>query len=140
MPAAPLRLVLSVLLRGAIFDHALKTPHRECCGLLIGSGEGDVAVARIHPVRNIAAAPEKRFEIDPQEQFDLLRSLRGASSRIVGHYHSHPGGPPKPSAHDLAMAHDPEAVWVIVGLEPRALTAFVCRDQSKGFVQIPVTF
>jgi len=132
-------LVLPGAVRAQIFEHARQTPTAECCGLLIGAGISTVAVARIQPTRNVAAEPSRRFEIDPQEQFNLLRGLRGTAQRIVGHYHSHPQGVPAPSNFDLAMAHDPEAVWLIVGLTPEALGAFCCPDQAVGFVPVPIT-
>ncbi len=33
---------------------------------------------------------------------------------ILGHVHSHPDSPATPSAEDLAMAHDPDMLWLIV--------------------------
>lgn len=133
----PARLVLPQAVRAAIFDHARREPDIECCGLLIGTGEGVVVAARVHPTRNASCRPQRRFEIDPQEQFDLLRSLRGSAERIIGHYHSHPGGPARPSEHDRAMAHDPEAIWLVVAL-PDDLGAFVCAEGQNGFVPLPL--
>src|SRR5262245_48041737 len=75
-------------------------PH-ECCGLLLGEGEGDVTVTKVIPVPNVAEDPRRAFAIDPQMQFDLLRATRGQTQRIIGHYHSHPDGQAAPSVHDL---------------------------------------
>jgi len=138
---APARtLILPAPLAARILDHAARASAAECCGLLIGGGEGDIRVAEIAPAANCAADPTRRFEIDPQVQFDWLRRLRGSRRRIVGHYHSHPGGPATPSAHDLAMAHDPEAIWVIAVPRPLArLAAFQCPDPARGFVPVPIT-
>ncbi len=101
----------------------------ECCGLLAGRdgrdggrGSGGVTVNRIVPSPNVAA-PEARlgkkdsFEVDPKVRFGLMRQLEGSGERIVGHYHSHPGRPARPSAHDMDMAFEPELVWLIVGVE-----------------------
>jgi proteasome lid subunit RPN8/RPN11 len=108
---------------------------KECCGLMVGAG---LRVTRAVPAANIAADPARRFDIDPQRQFDLLRALRGTAEQVIGHYHSHPGAPPAPSAHDLAMAHDPEAVWVIVspGQAPDAVAAWRCADPARGFARL----
>ncbi len=88
-------------------------PH-ECCGLLVGEGDADIVVTDVVPTPNIAENPNAAFAIDPQAQFDLLRATRGSQQRVVGHYHSHPDGSAQPSPRDLAMAHDPEAVWVVM--------------------------
>src|SRR6266568_4128437 len=98
-PTLRLSSVHAALLREA----AERAYPRECCGLLVGEGEEDVALCEIVPMENVAATPERRFEIDPQGQFDLLRRLRGTARRIIGHYHSHPNGPADLSAHDLSM-------------------------------------
>ena len=89
----------------------------ECCGLLIGSGAGVVSVIEIRPSANLAADRRIGFAVDPQIQFDALREFRGTSCRVVGHYHSHPNGQARPSAHDIAMAHEPNAVWMIVPVD-----------------------
>ncbi|MBL8630139.1 MAG: M67 family metallopeptidase [Rhodospirillaceae bacterium] len=136
--AAPSQLILPDAVRDAMIGHAQRTPALECCGLLIGIGDELVTVLEACAVRNIATTPQRRFEIDPQEQFRLLRETRGGDLRIVGHYHSHPEGPPEPSAYDRDMAHDPEAVWCIIGLNPPVVEAFVCPDQAIGFVRLPV--
>jgi proteasome lid subunit RPN8/RPN11 len=91
----------------------------ECCGLLVGRGKGPdgCQVDRVVATANVIEGDRRRgFEIDPQVQFDLLRSLRGKAGRIVGHYHSHPDHPPFPSERDLQMAFEPELFWIIVSV------------------------
>jgi len=131
--SAPLRVILPDEVRLRILAHARQNPAAECCGLLIGTGEEAVHIASAEAAENVAADPAARFEINPQRQFDVLRRLRGTAQRIIGHYHSHPGGPAAPSAHDRAMAHDPEAVWLIVAPETADVAAFICTDQTQGF-------
>jgi proteasome lid subunit RPN8/RPN11 len=109
---------------------------RECCGLLIGhdSAEG-LIVSEIVPTANVAADPVRSFEIDPQSQFETLRRLRGSPLRMIGHYHSHPNGAAELSRHDLAMAHDPTAVWLLIPLaDGRAgpLRGFVCSHSDTA--------
>ena len=56
-----------------------------------------------------------RAEDIAQEVFmSALRRLRGTDRRIVGHYHSLPNGAGALSAHDLAMAYDPTAIWIVI--------------------------
>lgn len=90
---------------------------REACALLLGSEHGDglIEVTRIVVADNIAATPEREFELDPAVHIRLLRELReaGGPERIVGHWHSHPNGRDEPSAKDAAMASDPGMLWLI---------------------------
>ncbi len=92
----------------------------ECCGLLAGIRvpDGTVTVTRIVPSPNVLIGEggrggHDRFEVDPQVRFDLMRTLHGTTEGIVGHYHSHPDHPAKPSEHDLDMAFEPDLIWLI---------------------------
>ena len=106
----------------------------EACGLLIGRQvEDGYEITRHVPSRNLAAAPENRFEIDPLLQLHWQKTLRGTDAAVIGHYHSHPRGTPGPSATDIAEAHDPGLLWLITGLEPlttRAFTLDARADQA----------
>jgi proteasome lid subunit RPN8/RPN11 len=42
------------------------------------------------------------------------RAARAGGPALVGHYHSHPGGSPVPSARDAAAA-EPGSYWIIAG-------------------------
>lgn len=87
---------------------------RECCGLIEGTREGaHIEIYALHPCRNLAHGDDA-FEIDPGEQFRLMRELRGTDRAIVGCYHSHPNGRPEPSARDLAAASEEGFLWLIV--------------------------
>lgn len=91
----------------------------ESCGLLVGRrlACGTVEVSEAHPGANVAdVARHRRFEIDPALRFRLMRTLAGGTETIVGHYHSHPDQPAVPSGHDLAMAFEPELVWLITSI------------------------
>lgn len=114
----------------------------ECCGLLIGTRDesGRVDVTDVVPAENHADDPH-RFLIDPQVQFDWMRKLRGTARRIVGHYHSHPNGEPRPSAYDGEMALDADQVWLIVAVEDGAAgdaRTFVSQAEVPKFLEIPL--
>lgn len=111
----------------AIREHAARAYPHEACGLLLGRRDGERRrVSRIVPSANVAAEPDRRFEIDPALRFRLMRERREraggegaadpAAEEIIGHYHSHPDGAAAPSATDLAMAYEPELVWLIVAV------------------------
>jgi proteasome lid subunit RPN8/RPN11 len=96
---------LPLAFRSQIFAEARAAYPRECCGLLEGSAR---RITALHPTRNLAAAPD-RFEIDPAEQFRLMRAGR----RIVGCYHSHTGGRAEPSPRDAEQASEAGFLWLI---------------------------
>jgi proteasome lid subunit RPN8/RPN11 len=107
---------LSRTLAQAIQSETQSADRHECCGLLLG----DRAVLRIDailPAANVAADPLHRFEIDPATLLAAHKAARAGGPQIVGHYHSHPGGEPVPSATDAAMAQGDDEIWLVVGAE-----------------------
>lgn len=117
---------------------------RECCGLLVGQredgGRPHWLITRVAESENLAAAGrEDRFEVDPRLQIKLQRQLRGSDLRIIGVYHSHPDGEARPSRHDLALANDPELVWIITAVRngrAAETTAHVLAGDGSAFRQI----
>jgi len=104
-PGMTVELFLPSAFRSQILAEARIAYPRECCGLLEGSAEH---ITALHPTRNLAGRPD-RFEIDPAEQFRLRREGR----RIVGCYHSHPGGRAEPSPRDAEQASEAGFLWLI---------------------------
>jgi proteasome lid subunit RPN8/RPN11 len=101
----------------------------ECCGLLEGS-ETPIGwrVDVVHEAANLAETPSRRFLIDPKLQFHLLRSLRGSGRRIIGCFHSHPGGEAMPSEEDRRQARETGFLWLIAGGAGMVqLNAFLCE-------------
>ncbi|MCC7167524.1 MAG: M67 family metallopeptidase [Rhodospirillales bacterium] len=110
----------------------------ECCGILIGRREADrVTVTRLVPSANILANERPdRFEIDPRTRLDAMRQAEAEGLEMVGHYHSHPDHPARPSATDLAAAWEPDLVWLIVAVTkdgPGAIAAFKADDAATRF-------
>lgn len=99
---------------------------RECCGVLHGRGR---RIDAIRPAANVHPSPETRFAIDPQALVDAFRAERAGGPQVLGYYHSHPSGPPEPSATDRAMAAHDGRAWVIVAGEEIRLW----RDHEHGF-------
>lgn len=129
-------LVMPDACRRRIVRHARRETPRECCGFLVGEPG---RVSSIVEATNVSPGTT-RYRVDPREHIALRRALRRDHRKggIVGVYHSHPAGPPIPSETDVAEAHYPEWVYVIVGLGGlRArLRAFGIEDgQSR---EIPV--
>jgi len=92
--------------------HARHEAPNECCGLLVGT---PARVEESVPTKNLAASPS-RFRVDPGEHIALNRRLRGTARHVIGVYHSHPHSAAEPSPADVAEAHYPEFVYLIVSL------------------------
>ena len=111
----------------------------ECCGLIEGiRTEGGWRAAALHEAANLAEDPARRFLIDPQTQFDLMRALRRSENHIIGCFHSHPEGPPEPSATDRADANEDDFLWLIAGGSAQSgftLQAYVFSEET-GFARI----
>lgn len=96
----------------AIVTHARADLPNECCGLLIGtSGRIEESV----PARNVLASPIA-YRLDPVQHFDALRRARAGGRAVIGAYHSHVRTAAEASERDIAEAHDPDLLYVIVSL------------------------
>jgi proteasome lid subunit RPN8/RPN11 len=94
--------------------HAREDLPNECCGMIGGRDGAATSVVR---VENAAASP-LRYEMDPQGQFDALKSIEGAGDELIGIYHSHTRSAAYPSQTDVNEAVMwPEQVYLIVSLE-----------------------
>lgn len=110
-----------VIAGGALIDQiaavAARAYPEECCGLLVGQRrDAAVRIAEAVASPNIATERRRRFEVDPALRLAVMRRLRGTADEIVGHYHSHPDGPPLPSEHDAAMAFEAGMIWLVVAV------------------------
>lgn len=125
--------------RAQIEQEARAAFPRECCGLIEGTRSGDAIQAIVlHATRNMAREPD-RFEVDPADQFRILRAARANGSEIVGCYHSHPNGRAEPSEHDRENAGEEGFVWLIAELTDGGnarLAAFIVR--SGQFVPLTI--
>ncbi len=113
-----------------LLEEAAKAAPAECCGLLLGHG-GMVTVAR--PAANVAADPLRRFEIDPAALFAAHREARSGGPGLLGYFHSHPNGHPRPSATDCEHASGDNRAWAIVA--DGEVTFW--RDGENGFEPLP---
>lgn len=105
-------LELSSMLVEALLAEARNAFPNEACGLLLGEGE---RIESLRSCANVHPDPARHFEIDPRALIDAHRAARGGRPQVLGHYHSHPSGPPEPSATDRKQATRDGRVWAIVG-------------------------
>ena len=103
----------------AIRRHGEETYPHECCGVLLGTMDGDertvTSTARCGNTRN--DSPHNRYHIDPKELVRIQREGRERGLDIVGFYHSHPDHPARWSQTDLAEAHWIGCSYVITSVE-----------------------
>jgi len=91
---------------------AAAASEREVCGLVFGEAG---VVDAVLPVANVASDPTRHFEIDSAAVFDAVRRERDGGPKLLGYFHSHPKGPPIPSATDLRLAASDGKIWLIIG-------------------------
>ncbi|HEY7346967.1 MAG TPA: M67 family metallopeptidase [Ktedonobacterales bacterium] len=124
------KVILSTQARQTIRADMLQRPRIEACGLLVGeiTPAGDWIADDALPLRNTRNS-SVRFEFDSLE---LLEYDMAYGERIVGVYHSHPGGPPYPSGIDtgnMENLQDSPWVWLIASFSGRRSSA---RDDSEA--------
>jgi len=103
---------------------------QECCGILLGDRN---AIVTALPARNVHPEAQTHFEIDPQALIEAHRAARSGGLQVLGYYHSHPAGPPHPSATDRAEAAHDGMVWAIVCADAIGWW----RDTPDGFTALP---
>ena len=135
---------LAELLLRRIEDAAEAAYPEECCGLLIGrrNDAGDLVVTQVEASPNTATDGRRRFEVDPQLRFDLMRRLADMPEDIIGHYHSHPDEAAAPSATDRGMIYEPDLVWLITAVEggrAAETRAYAADAPDHGFREMRLT-
>jgi len=94
-------------------SHAREDLPNECCGMVGGT---DGTASAVVPVANAAASP-LRFEMDPQGQYDALKTIEDAGDELLAIYHSHTKSAAYPSQTDVNQAVNwPDAIYLIVSL------------------------
>lgn len=117
--------VTSGAMATVIEEAALAAPE-EACGLLLGHGD---RVATAVPAANVHPDPVTHFEIDPAALIAAHRAARAGGPAVLGYFHSHPAGHPRPSAVDCEHASGDQRVWAIAA---EGKVTF-WRDGAGGF-------
>ena len=110
---------LPMRLRRKMLRHVRSAVPEEACGFLAGVGltaSGSIAsglnASAVVPVTNQLHSPV-RFIMEPMEQYRAMQWIEQNALEILAIYHSHPSGPPVPSATDLAEHAFPDAYCMI---------------------------
>lgn len=102
-----------------ILNHLQACYPLEGCGLLAGDGETGWVTA-VYPIENSLHSPTA-YQMDPTQQVQAMLDLEARGWQLLAIYHSHPHGPELPSVTDVTLALYPEALYVIVSLQERAV-------------------
>ncbi|WP_277555078.1 desampylase [Halobaculum limi] len=126
MPAD--RLLLPSAVRETLHERRAAGAPQEVCGVLLGDRAtdsddettpdvGDPLADRVVEavaVDNVAADPERFYELDPTETVAVVEDAETRGLAVVGFYHTHPRGPASPSSVDRDRATWVGYVYCIV--------------------------
>ncbi len=122
---------------GAVETHALKSFPAECCGILFAETGGSGGVVDALPAENgeIENAG-RRFSLGHKAHIEAVEMEVSGGVRIVGYYHSHPGGVAKPSVSDKEFAV-PGMLYLISSVNDKQVEHSVWRLESDTMVEVP---
>ncbi len=115
----PVTLTMAAEVYEAIRRHGEHTYPHECCGVLLGHGDGDsnTVEAAVEAGNTRTDSSHNRYHIAPQELIRVQREGRERGLDIVGFYHSHPDHPAQWSKTDFEEAHWIGCSYVITSVE-----------------------
>lgn len=111
----------------------------EACGLLVGRREGpNVIVVEATVGGNLAPQSRRtRFVLDPLHLMTVETEARTRGLDVVGTWHSHPDGPPRPSDLDRDAAWEGWPMVIAGGQGDRAeLRAWVKRGAVMAELRV----
>jgi proteasome lid subunit RPN8/RPN11 len=119
-------------------EHAREDLPNECCGM-VGGRDGEAS--EVVRVANSAVSP-LRYEMDPQGQYNALKSIEDDGNELLAIYHSHTKSAAYPSQTDVNQAVAwPEQIYVIVSLadeEAPEVKAYLLKDLKIADVALDV--
>ena len=89
--------------------HAREAAPREAVGVVLGTAGGATDYA---PLLNVSPTPCDAFVVDPFEFVKIEGTARDHGLRVLGMFHSHPGGEPTPSAVDRLQEWPGVCCWI----------------------------
>ena len=85
----------------------------EACGILAGC-QGQVQ--ELYKMKNTDQSSD-HFTMAPEEQFAVIKEIRGKGLEMLAIYHSHPASEARPSKEDIRLAFTPDVQYVILSLQ-----------------------
>ncbi len=121
-----------------MLTHAAAHYPEEACGLL---GGRDGRATLFIPVEN-GLHSSVAYKMEPRQQVRAMMTIDAAGLEVVAICHSHPGGPARPSATDVAEANYPDSAQIIISLADRMLPevrAYTIRDGQVRAIELSTT-
>jgi proteasome lid subunit RPN8/RPN11 len=121
-------------IRDGLVAHAVAEAPNEACGIIVGdlpAADGGRALRWV-PLRNPMASPY-RYAIDPDDLLRLTIQTDDANQIFWAIVHSHVASPARPSPTDLREAHYPEALYVLVSLDPQEADAVTGAESVRAW-------
>ncbi len=110
-------ILISEQLLSRICQQAVAAYPEECCGILVGTGDGKKQIQRFCKTANMNKQRlRERYLIDAFEHYNIDKQARADGLSIVGFYHSHPDSPPYPSEFDIKSAW-PAYSYIIISVD-----------------------
>ena len=129
--------ILRQALDSVLFHSQVSRPC-ECCGILMSRDEKTPQIDLVYWGENADTdRPETRFVLDHKTHIKAVEMECSGSARIVGYYHSHPGGAGQPSCRDAQEAVN-GTIHLIVGVGNGSVECTTWRFQNGRFVQEPL--
>lgn len=129
--------ILRQALDSVLFHSQVNRPH-ECCGILMSRDENMSQIDLVYWGENADVdRPEMRFALDHKSHIKAVEMECVGNARIVGYYHSHPGGASRPSCRDEREAVN-GTIHLIVGVENGSVECTAWRFENGRFVQEPL--
>ena len=111
-----MKLSLKTALYEAVLRHLESMLPNEGCGLLAGA----TGWARVYyPIDNVAHS-RTRYAMDARQLVEAILDIDERGLEMLAICHSHPAGPAHPSPTDVAHAHYPDALHLIVSFADRS--------------------
>jgi proteasome lid subunit RPN8/RPN11 len=96
---------------------------KEASGILVQQAYKRVSVLSLVATSSEINTPTS-FRIEDDAIESVQRSLAHTRARVCGYFHSHIGGPARPSSRDVAGAKDQGELWLIYSVRFRDLRLF----------------
>ena len=104
------KITISKTMKDEMIRHARAELPYEACGIIAGVA-GKEAV-KFYPARNELQS-ETRYNIAPEDLYNIFMDLEEKGLDVWGIFHSHPATPAYPSATDLKHSYYPDAYYLI---------------------------
>ena len=124
-------------------EHGQKTYPEECCGILLGSTDGDeTVILDVVEIDNLQEDNRRRrFLITPKQYLQAERAASERNLQLLGFYHSHPDHPAIPSEFDREHAL-PWFTYIVLSIahgEAKVMTAWLLSESRDRFNETPLS-